>query len=317
MRETTHFHPKPNLSIVNRLFGENPEPVTLPFCALTPTVMCSTMAVAYIMRRNPRTSAADVARELSRAWEAYQNPEARGASSVKVCGVDVRLSSFEAAGSVWVNDEPLSLEDFARARTRQTRQAPKRKALCESRGRAGHERGLRPARVEGTREMPEKTTGKQEGRAGRENWPHLRFPNAFVHPYEMTDKNGKTWQKAVCTIPDGVSVNGVDIGGYAIDVFMRSFHMEMKTLGKPVVFRFDPDRALDAFKGTGDARQELKVMPWDLTTAMAKEQREYAESRAREREGNPSLSDQARCAHDAVDEGIGAPAPSHAQEIGE
>lgn len=317
MSETPRFLPKPSLSIVNRLFGDDPEPVTLPFCALSPTVTCSTMAVAYVMRRNPGASAAEVARELAGAWEAYRSPGDRGASLVKVCGVEVRLSTLDANGSVWTNDEPVSLEDFARARSQDPLRVAGGTRPHVSRGETGDKRGQGPARIEGKREMTEEKTRQQAADEGRDNWPHLRFPNAYVRPYEMTDKNGRTWQKAYCTIPRGVSVNGVDVGGFAIDMFMRDFHMEMKTLGKPVVFRVDPETPLKAFRGKGDERHEIKLMPWDLTTAIAREQREYAAARAREREGNPSLSDQARDAQAAAGEPREAPAPSRAQEIGE
>ena len=290
--------PQPDVSIVNRLFGPDPEDVTRPFCALSPTVTCSTMAVAYVARRNPEASAAKIARELASAWEAYASADGKGPSLVKVCDVEVRLSKLDANGTIWTNESAVTREDFDRARAREVRQDRRR-----PRGRARNDRpqrGRRPALAEGKGKMAEERVS-QETVDQRESWPRLRFPNAFVKPYEMTDQNGRPWHKAICTIPAGVHVNGVDVGGFSVDMFMRDFHMDMKTLGKPVIFRLDPDKALKAFKGRGEAQETVKLMPWDLTKALAKERREYEASKAAEREGNPSLEAQAHEAQKAAE----------------
>lgn len=290
-RDTARPAPRPSLKITNCLFGENPDQVTLPFCAISPTITCSTMAVSYVLRRSPDATPALVAEGLARALEAYAQGGPRVA---EVCGVEVRPDKLVEQGTAWPNERELSVEDFAatRAASRAAAQAE------ETQPEEERQEARRKADDKGrSRKMPEETA--ERSTEGRQSWPHVKFPNAFVRPYEKEAKDGRVWQKAICAIPPGTRVNGVDVGGYKLDLFMRDFHMQSKTLGKPVVFTLDPTRPHVAFKGEGDARREVSLMAWDLTRAMAKERREYAASRAEGTPANEPLEEQERSARES------------------
>lgn len=107
----------------------------------------------------------------------------------------------------------------------------------------------------------------------------MRFPNAFVHPYEMTDKNGRTWSKAIVGLLPGTTVNGVDLSGYRMDVFLRDFQLQDKAMGKAVTLRFKVTAPIELFKGSGEDRRELKVYPIDLARANKAAREAYASAR--------------------------------------
>ena len=61
---------------------------------------------------------------------------------------------------------------------------------------------------------------RQEDRRA-ERWARVNFPNKFVHPHEYTARNGRVFDKMFVSIPPGVTLNGVDLGGYAFDHFAK------------------------------------------------------------------------------------------------
>lgn len=74
---------------------------------------------------------------------------------------------------------------------------------------------------------------RQEGRRA-ERWARVNFPNKFVHPHEYTARDGRVFDKMFVSIPPGVTLNGVDLGGYAFDHFAKPREIEQKANGRPV-----------------------------------------------------------------------------------
>ena len=267
--------------LTNRLFGRDPDGLTMPFCACSPTVSCSTVVIAWVLRRRPEASPSEVASALAKAWAAYV--AGKGEAVVNIAGLEIRLREYKAKGTVW-SHPPVHADTYIKAH-----ETARERARSNDREKRAEGRKAPRPRAERKRNMSENA---KETRESVDNWPHLRFPNAYVHPYEHTDKQGKTWQKAICAIPSGTKVNGVDVSGYSVDMFMRDFHVQDKALGKPVVFRMDPDRPIELFK-KGEAKT-LKVMPWDLTRGLAASrkafEREHGIERDKARE-NPPLDE--------------------------
>lgn len=72
---------------------------------------------------------------------------------------------------------------------------------------------------------------RQEGRRA-ERWARVNFPNKFVHPHEYTARDGRVFDKMFVSIPPGVTLNGVDLGGYAFDHFAKPREIEQKANGR-------------------------------------------------------------------------------------
>lgn len=126
---------------------------------------------------------------------------------------------------------------------------------------------------------------------------NIKFPPGFTHPYQMTDSNDKTWDKAIVNIPPGTNMNGIDLTGYSTDVFLRPWQKSQIANGEPVVYGFKEDEKIELFKGEGDERESLAVDPWKLTGAIKEQREDYAAQKAAERaaqeqaEKQPSLAD--------------------------
>ena len=296
MNEPTPARPAPPEIVTNRLFGAVPDELAMPFCALSPTISCSTALVALVLRhareKDPRTRTTDVARELARTWALFV--AGKSGNRVSVCGVPLRMLPLKEKGSIWSHAPVHATTSGGAKSSERAREARvTTKAAARALGRAGRTRE-RKADMEKDEQSTTQQAQAPGGEEKQARWPRVKFPNTFVHPYEMTDKSGKAWQKAICTIPDGVKVNGVDVGGFSLDYFLRDFHMEQKTLGKPIILALDPKEPVTLFKGRDDERVERKVMAWDLTKAMAKHAREFKERKQAEREKrNPSLEEDA------------------------
>lgn len=266
--------------LTNRLFGRDPDGLTMPFCACSPTVSCSTVVIAWVLRRRPEASPSEVASALAKSWAAYV--AGKGEAVVNIAGLEIRLREYKAKGTVW-SHPPVHASTYIKAH-----ETARERARSNDREKRAEGRKAPRPRTERKRTMSENV---QETGA---NWPHLRFPNAYVHPYEHTDKQGKTWQKAICAIPSGTKVKGIDVSGYAVDLFMRDFHVQNKALGKAVVFRVDPDKPLEIFKKVGDGTRTLEVMPWDLTRGIAASRKAYEKEHGIERgeaRENPPLDE--------------------------
>lgn len=265
---------RPSLELTNRLFGRDPDPLRGPYCALSPTITCSTTVVAHVLRRVPDADPSRVAIELVRAWSLYQADRKGGFQ--EVLGIPVNLITLDEKGSIW-SHPPVHASAYPTAQ-----QAPERAAEPKD----PSPQPARPAMDSEGQAPRSSDTMKQ-----RETRPvHLKFPNAFVYPSASAQSRGP--QRAICRIPPGVRVHGVDVGGYAVSLPMRDAQMDSKTLGRPIVFAVRENRVLRLFKGSGNDRHELKVRPWDLTTALAKSGREFRERRRAERDDkeNPNLS---------------------------
>lgn len=120
----------------------------------------------------------------------------------------------------------------------------------------------------------------QGGERRSERWARVNFPNKFVHPHEYTARDGRVFDKMFVSIPPGVKVNGVDVGGYAFDHFAKPREIEQKANGRPVAINFRPGEPVRLFKGTGAERRTLEIAnPWDLCRAVKAHNDEYAKSR--------------------------------------
>lgn len=105
---------------------------------------------------------------------------------------------------------------------------------------------------------------RQEGRRA-ERWARVNFPNKFVHPHEYTARDGRVFDKMFVSIPPGVTLNGVDLGGYAFDHFAKPREIEQKANGRPVAINFRPGEPVRLFRGVGPERRTLEISnPWDL-----------------------------------------------------
>lgn len=100
---------------------------------------------------------------------------------------------------------------------------------------------------------------RQEGRRA-ERWARVNFPNKFVHPHEYTARDGRVFDKMFVSIPPGVTLNGVDLGGYAFDHFAKPREIEQKANGRPVamvrsadipIHRYSRPRGMDDLQWRG------------------------------------------------------------------
>lgn len=177
--------------------------------------------------------------------------------------------------------------------------------------------------------MPEKT--EQQNIANEENTAekrapraHVTMPNAFLHPYVFTAKDGSTWDKAYVHIPDGVKVNGIPLGGYSFDVFMNDYMKQQMLSGKQVSLSLKPDEPIAVWTGSKDDAEHpykrFEVNPWDLVKGI-KAEREgfdaaaYAAAKSAERDGKKDLASEVEASRDASsalegNDGPDKPAPT-------
>lgn len=77
-----------------------------------------------------------------------------------------------------------------------------------------------------------------------------------------------------------MTLNGVDLGGYAFDHFAKPREIEQKANGRPVAINFRPGEPVRLFRGVGPERRTLEISnPWDLCRAVKAHNDEYARSR--------------------------------------
>lgn len=127
-----------------------------------------------------------------------------------------------------------------------------------------------------------KETPVEEAAAGHQNpgkaaaWPKINVPNAFVHPYEMTTKDGRSFEKMIINMPSGTKLNGVDVTGWSLDRFMSDAARNDKANGRPVTLTFKPEQAIELFKGKGEKKQTISIKdPWTLAKALKASREEY------------------------------------------
>ena len=65
-------------------------------------------------------------------------------------------------------------------------------------------------------------------------WINLRFPNGFVHPFVFRGRAGREHERLLATVPKGVIVDGMDVGGYSLSVFATRWQAgEHRVEGEP------------------------------------------------------------------------------------
>lgn len=139
-----------------------------------------------------------------------------------------------------------------------------------------------------------------------QQYVNIKFPPGFAHPYQREDSKGNLWDKAIVNIPNGTSMNGIDLSGYSVDVFLHANQKSQIANGEPVVCGFKEDEKVELFKGEGKERETLRVDPWKLTSAIKEQREDYAAQRAAERaaqeqsEKKPSLSERQDAAKNQV-----------------
>lgn len=144
--------------------------------------------------------------------------------------------------------------------------------------------------------------GQSAGGSSRGALGARELPNKFVHPHEYTARDGRVFDKMFVSIPPGVTLNGVDLGGYAFDHFAKPREIEQKANGRPVAINFRPGEPVRLFRGVGPERRTLEISnPWDLCRAVKAHNDEYARSR-QEAAAMSAEASQARGAAGGADE---------------
>lgn len=135
--------------------------------------------------------------------------------------------------------------------------------------------------------MSDTTQNPQSDKGPR--WAHMSFPPGFVHTYQITDRNGDEWVKALVTMPKGTYLNGVDVAYYNLDVFMSDRMLTQKANRQPVTVSIREDRQVELFHGRGDDRRQILVMdPWALATAVKQARQAYAQTLSQEQQDKRS-----------------------------
>lgn len=149
--------------------------------------------------------------------------------------------------------------------------------------------------------MPQETEKQQ--------YVKLTFPAAFVHPYEHTDSQGKTWDKAIANFPPNMEINGVSMKGFSTDFFARDFHIEAVMNNEPVTFSVPADKDMKVFKKSEDGSvKSFEVNPWEVTKALKASREEYKANKQAERSGRETAT------HTVAKE-KNSPTPEHDQKI--
>lgn len=134
----------------------------------------------------------------------------------------------------------------------------------------------------GEKTMPERSTASDEAQ-GQQKFARMKFPPGFAHPYTMTAKDGREFDKAIVNIPDGTKTNGIDLSGYSLDIFLNSAQKGRIASGEGIVYAAPADKKIELFKGEGERRETLSVGPWALASALKEQRESYAARKAAER----------------------------------
>lgn len=118
----------------------------------------------------------------------------------------------------------------------------------------------------------------------------VNIPHQFVHPYQMHAKDGRVFDKAIINLPDGVTLNGINVSGYSIDRFMNKSMQEDKANGRPVTLSFAADKPISIFRGKGQNRETITIDdPWILCKAIKAEQTSFTQKHSPQaQEANPA-----------------------------
>lgn len=102
----------------------------------------------------------------------------------------------------------------------------------------------------------------------KHTWGSLVLPSKAFSPHVYVARNGKSWHKAWAMIPDGVVVDGVDLSGFSVDVFVNgSFETQLANSDYASV-RVALDSALLAVRGEGAYRETKRVDATQLLAAV-------------------------------------------------
>lgn len=158
-----------------------------------------------------------------------------------------------------------------------------------------------------------KTADTQE-----QQYVNIKFPPGFAHPYRFKDSKGNIWDKAILNIPPNTSMNGIDITGYSVDIFLREYQMSQIANGEGVTCGFKEDEKIPLFQGKGAEQKTLLIDPWELTKAIKTQREEYIADKTAEREaqknGPTALSNRVSNAKEASSELGGNEEPSYKME---
>ena len=121
----------------------------------------------------------------------------------------------------------------------------------------------------------------------RNNFAHVKIPSAFLYPYTMTTKDGREFDKAYVSIPQGTKINGVNIGGFSCDVFMSDYMKQQQLNGSQVTLSFRGNQPVTIWTGKKDSEQypykQFQVKPWELVKGIKQQLDGYKESQAAQR----------------------------------
>lgn len=131
-------------------------------------------------------------------------------------------------------------------------------------------------------------------------WINLRFPNGFVHPFVFRGRDGREHERLLATVPKGVIVDGMDVGGYSLSVFATRWAKEQKADGRPVSIGLRASRPVELFRGRGRSRHIIRLAgPGPLRDALdrrrdgirARDDTSSARSEGTPRAGDPGPRD--------------------------
>ncbi|MFT9278557.1 MAG: hypothetical protein ABF532_09110 [Bifidobacterium sp.] len=116
-------------------------------------------------------------------------------------------------------------------------------------------------------------------------WPRVNFPNRFVTPFQRTARDGREYEMMTVAIPRGVTVNGVELGGWRFDRFMHGQERTAIANHRPVTVTFRPGEPVNLWRGSGANRETLAIdEPWDLCRAVKAERDAYQQAREQMRQ---------------------------------
>ncbi|MCI1712668.1 hypothetical protein [Bifidobacterium tibiigranuli] len=116
-------------------------------------------------------------------------------------------------------------------------------------------------------------------------WPRVNFPNRFVTPFQRTARDGREYEMMTVAIPRGVTVNGVELGGWRFDRFMHGQERTATANHRPVTVTFRPGEPVNLWRGSGANRETLAIdEPWDLCRAVKAERDAYQQAREQTRQ---------------------------------
>lgn len=133
-------------------------------------------------------------------------------------------------------------------------------------------------------------SGVPRARPGRVPQAHMTFPasavTAFTHPFRDADGTQRVVERFRVTIPQGTTVNGVDVGGCVF--FCRATERAKRQLlnAQPVVISVRSDRLLALHGKVGIE----SVNPWSLATAAKRYNQSHGITRDRPSQGRSGPS---------------------------